>query len=378
MADTEKTEKQTILHMAYRYKDEATGQYVTAYFENDLRDVQIPNEIQDQFFGATNMLEFTTSLMSRLQDFNLKTVRKLSTEIARTEVYADGQIVYETDTRKYKIGDGATQYQFLTYGKAEEESQILTNNISDVKIDEDQQADYFGNSDLEGFMSSLMAKLDTFGPLAIRTTSKTVNQNKIYANGQFIYETDTRKSKLGDGETPYKNLLYLKAEEDEQILTNKISDVNIPEAKRDQFFGATNVEEFFTALMEKLQTYTPKTVTMYSYQFPPTKVYDAGQLIYEVDTKKIKIGDGHTQYQFLQYAAAGSGSSDSGTVDPVVSDTETIEYPISTNVEVVVENNAVSAEVSDSGSTELININDIEVLDNAPTDGRQWYAEQTS
>lgn len=375
MADNDKTEKQTILHMAYRYKDEATGQYVTAYFENDLRDVQIPNELQDRFFGAVNMLDFVTSLMVNLQTFNLKTVRKLSTEIVPTEVYADGQIVYETNTRKYKIGDGVTQYQFLPYGKAEEDPQILTNNISDVKINETQKDSYFEQNDLEGFMSSLMAKLGTLGPLAVRTTSTAVNQNKIYADGQLVYETDTRKSKLGDGVTPYKNLLYLKAEEDEQILTNTISDVNIPNAVQDEFLGAKNVKEFFTALMEKLQTYSPKTIRLYSYQFPPTKVYEAGQVIYEIDTKKLKIGDGHTQYQFLPYTAS-SGSDEPISVDPVISDTETIEYPSSTNVEVIVEDSAVTAEISDTGVVELLDIDNLEVLNTAPTDGRTWYAEQ--
>lgn len=280
-------EKRTILHMEYRYKDEATGQYITGYFENDLRDVQIPEELQDRFFGATNMLDFTSSLMSKLQTLNPKTVRKLSTEIVATEVYAEGQVVYETDTRKYKIGDGVTQYQFLSYGKAEEDEQILTNNISDVKLNDTQQ---------------------------------------------------------------------------------------------DRFFGASTVEEFFASLMYKLQSFTPKTIMLYSYQFPPTKVYDAGQLIYEIDTKKLKIADGHTQYQFLQYTAGGSGDSgESADQQGNVSNTDSIEYPASSNIEVFVENNAVSAEIGDTDDdSETVDIDALEVLSETPTDGRNWYAEQTS
>jgi len=46
----------------------------------------------------------------------IQTIRGTAAALAATNpVIADGQIVYETDTRRFKVGDGVTAWNSLAY-----------------------------------------------------------------------------------------------------------------------------------------------------------------------------------------------------------------------------------------------------------------------
>jgi hypothetical protein len=108
--------------------------------------VNTPNQFQAGFF---------TKVQTSLSD----TAANLASANA---VLIQGQVAYETDTKKFKIGDGTTTYNSLSY-----------------------QASY------------------TSG-----TAAALASANPVLQAGQIGYETDTISFKIGDGSTAYNSLTY--------------------------------------------------------------------------------------------------------------------------------------------------------------------------
>lgn len=380
MADTEKTEKQTILHMAYRYKDEATGQYVTAYFENDLRDVQIPNEIQDQFFGATNMLEFTNSLMNKLTTFAPSAVVKRSDEIDPSAVYRSEQLIYETDTRKAKIADGATTYRDLKYVTIHMDSD-LTNYIDNTLIPASEKDNFFGSSTVHEFLNELMTTLKGLNPLTVIKRSYQYVPTDVYRNGQLLYESDSRKLKIADGVTQYQFLEYV-ASEYVAINDNEYTEITLGEA----IIGKNIV------LRIKNEDGSTYSIPIHDANLNVYVKNSDGEYVELIDTTlaeqilggdtvlNISRNDGSILTMSVSdadlnvYIKDENGNYNKTTKVYALKIIRSIEYPISSNVEVIMEDSSTAVQYD--GQTSNIDIKSIEVLNTAPTDGREWYIEE--
>ena len=91
---------------------------------------------------------------------------------AQNPVLPLGELGYESDTGRAKMGDGVSHWNALVY----------SNFVADEK---DQRLFISGQS-----------------------ASSWAAQNPVLANGEIAFETDTRKLKIGDGSTIYNNLQY--------------------------------------------------------------------------------------------------------------------------------------------------------------------------
>ena len=108
--------EETIVHGSYRYKPEESGQkYITLWFETGSTDVQIETNL-DEFPGATNLDELLVQLSEILSKKAPIAISGTLAHLNDTNpIAAAGQLVYITDKNWVKVGDGVKTFRTLGY-----------------------------------------------------------------------------------------------------------------------------------------------------------------------------------------------------------------------------------------------------------------------
>jgi hypothetical protein len=96
---------------------------------------------------------------------------------------ASGEMGFETDTGKFKIGTGSTAWTSLLYAT---DASDITGTITG------------------GSASTVQANIQVRRDAAATWTSA----NSILSAGEIGFETDTRKFKIGNGSTAWNSLAY--------------------------------------------------------------------------------------------------------------------------------------------------------------------------
>ena len=227
----------TIIRSRYKYKPDNSDKYVTIHFETNADIVQTPDLSE---FGITKGASVTDVIKYLINDL-IKTralVPVCNTHswfVLNNPVLSNGQMGYETDTCKTKMGDGINPYNMIKY---------TTGSGSD-------------NSD-DGIIMEVITDRKQF----LDST------NPIIPLNVYVVETDTRQIKVGDGITKYKDLPYIEA----KLVSSSYNNAN----NKVVYDYATNL-------------------------FRLNKVPEKSQIIYELETGKVKKGDGKTKYRGLPY-----------------------------------------------------------------------------
>lgn len=251
----------TIIRSRYRYRPDNSDKYVTVHFETSSDIVKTPG-LED--LGITEGSNITDVIKYLIND--LISTRALvpicnthSWFVLNNPVLANGQIGYETDTCKMKMGNGINPYSYIKYASGGSSS---------------------SGSDDDGINMEVIAN-----------TKEELNKtNPIIPSNTYVVETDTHQIKIGDGKTRYADLEYL--------------DVKVV----DSSYETTNnkVSYDYKANLDKAD-----------------EIIEKGQVVYEIDTGKYKVGDGVTKYSQLPYANESTMTvKDLVGSDPVVEDDE--------------------------------------------------------
>lgn len=140
---------------------------------------------------------------------------------AANETPAAGQIVFELDTNRIKIGDGVRSYNQLSYldndiavtdvAGLRSELDGLQSAVSVITADSrwtNQRVPVDGSVTASKFAAGLLIDGPRYqhrrGTLAALTSS-----NPTPVAGELVYETDTNRVKIGDGTSNYTTLPYL-------------------------------------------------------------------------------------------------------------------------------------------------------------------------
>ena len=249
----------TIIRSRYKYKPDNSDKYVTIHFETNADIVQTPDLSE---FGITKGASVTDVIKYLINDL-IKTralVPVCNTHswfVLNNPILGNGQMGYETDTCKIKMGDGINPYNMIKY---------TTGSGSD-------------NSDDGIIMEVITDRKQTLD-----------STNPIIPLNVYAVETDTRQIKVGDGITKYKDLPYIEA----KLVSSSYNNAN----NKVVYDYATNL-------------------------FRLNKVPENSQIIYELETGKVKKGDGKTKYRGLPYIDfATIRIEDRVGSDPIVKNTE--------------------------------------------------------
>ena len=169
----------TIIHSRYKYRPDNSDKYVTVHFETSADIVQTPDLSE---FGITKGTSVTDVIKYLINDL-IKTralVPVCNTHnwfVLNNPILGNGQMGYETDTCRIKMGNGVNPYNMIKYaagGGSGSEDGVVMEVITDRK-----------------------QSLDNINPVIPANT--------------YVVETDTHQIKLGDGKTSYKDLPYIEA-----------------------------------------------------------------------------------------------------------------------------------------------------------------------
>ena len=193
---------------------------------------------------------------------NLGTAYYKTAAVLLTEnpVLEEGQIGIESDTFKTKFGDGETEWSLLPYAS-------LGNNEAELYI-------------------------------LMDTASNLNNANPVVPNNTFIIETDTERIRSGNGILPYTSLGYIRYSK--QVAGQSDTTVRC-------------IGDYSTLLT--LYNITP----------------GIGQTVVELDTRKYKVGNGQTPYNTLSYKPDLVGEATDGASNiPIMDSLEnlTTEDPV--------------------------------------------------
>ena len=227
----------TIIRTRYKYRPDNSDKYVTVHFETSADIVQTPDLSE---FGITKGTSVTDVIKYLINDL-IKTralVPVCNTHnwfVLNNPILGNGQMGYETDTCRIKMGNGVNPYNMIKYAAGGSGSSGEDGVVMEVIADRKQSLD---------------------------------NINPIIPANTYVVETDTHQIKLGDGKTSYKDLPYIEA----KMVSSSYNDTD----NKIGYDYASNLNK-------------------------TNEVLEKGQYVYEVDTGKVKIGDGKTKYNDLPY-----------------------------------------------------------------------------
>ena len=306
----------TIIHGQYRYKpDESVDKYVTMYFENDSDDVKIVSNIDLGDFTGDTLSELLIYFKAKIDDRTVEiytgTKEQLKNE---APTLRENQIGFEVDTYRIKIGDGGTGWNYLPYvsgglelqNKVEDIDRVLTAlveimaskselteaiesvnntiNALTTRIEEEYATKEQVNQ-LNETITELITRINQVTPIYM-TKSRLEHNNPIPAAGQFCIEMDTNKIKVGNGKSSYLVLPYITGSSSSGGDSGNTT--------------YTSVEEANDAIKEAVKDSVCVYDTAYSLQYN-NSVLNNNQIAIELDTGKIKIGDGTTAWNDLEY-----------------------------------------------------------------------------
>ena len=305
----------TIIHGQYRYKpDESVDKYVTMYFENDSDDVKIVSNIDLGDFTGETLSELLIYFKAKIDDRTVE-IYTGTKEQLRNEAptLRENQIGFEIDTYRIKIGDGGTGWNYLPYvsggpelqNKVEDIDRVLTalveimasksdledavnsinNTIDELsrRIEEDFATKAQVN-ELNETITDLITRINQITPLYM-TKSRLEHNNPTPAAGQFCIEMDTNKIKVGNGKSSYLVLPYI------------TGGTGGGESGGSSY---SSVEEANEAIAEVFKDSVCVYDTAYSLQYT-NPILNNNQIAIELDTGKIKVGDGTTAWNDLDY-----------------------------------------------------------------------------
>lgn len=221
----------TIIHSRYRYKPDGTDKYVIIHFETSSNDVMMEDNPDQGITGDMNLNDLAKMLMDLIEERALAPIYKpRNTLILENPVLAQGQFGIESDTGKFKIGNGSNKWLRLPYANEADSSDKVTVVASDYAtlngdnpiiplntycVELDTKRVKLGNgitkyNDLKYL--DITAVDSTFkyydNPAVIEYSTTLEKSSFIPFNKQIVLEINTSKFKTGDGETVYKELPY--------------------------------------------------------------------------------------------------------------------------------------------------------------------------
>lgn len=354
-------EKKVVLRTEYRYKPDGSDNYVTVYFETSADMVIVEQNENQETSGATvkisNLKEVLKEISASLADAaqNLTNTSKNLQNSINERAYAPviktahdfvsedpilkaGQFGFESDKKRLKIGDGTSLYSELEYITSSGGT-VITDRIAPLVgtsayfaavnplLEEGQLAIITDTNqaklgDGETRFNELdyvnMSKNSKNVPI-IRTAAELATSTVIPKNGQIVVESDTNRYKIGDGVSTYANLEYEETEEVVETLpiistAADLADTN-PLLAKGQIAIETDPEDSTNVkikigdgetLYNDLEYFEESTegtiiVTDSTGITSEDPVLKNGQIVYETDTGQTKIGDGVSKYSDLPY-----------------------------------------------------------------------------
>lgn len=148
-------------------------------------------------------------------------------------------------------------YRFKPEGTDKYITAYLESSLVDVIIPKETQSAMLGATNMQEFCNALLSKINNERPLYQKADM--YDQNRIYPEGKFLYESDTGKLKVGDGVTRYKFLSYFGYD-----------------SERDAEYEAKDYEVALTIVDDEgteIRTVMPDTIAAFSAEDEPSS-YD--------------------------------------------------------------------------------------------------------
>ena len=221
----------TIIHSRFRYKPDGTDKYVIIHFETSSNDVMMEDNPDQGITGDMNLNDLAKMLMQLIEERALAPIYEpRSTLTLENPVLAKGQFGIESDTGKFKIGNGSNKWRQLPYANRTDDEDALTIVATDYAtltednpiiplnsygIELDTKRIKLGDgitkyNDLQYLDITIVDSTFKYddNPSTIEYSNTLKNSSFVPFNKQVVLEIDTSKFKVGNGVTVYKELPY--------------------------------------------------------------------------------------------------------------------------------------------------------------------------